>query len=82
MSDQAPAPAVDKMSYEAAMAGLEDVVNRLERGDVPLEESIALYERGEALRARCEALLQEAEMKVAQITAGPDGEVAAAPMKG
>lgn len=78
---EAAAGSVEEMSYEAAMAALEDVVTRLERGDVPLEESIALYERGAALKARCEALLQAAELKVAQITQAEDGAVSAAPMQ-
>lgn len=65
---------VDEMSFEAAMAELEKVVGELERGSVPLEESIKLYERGAALKARCEAKLKEAEEKVAQITLDADGQ--------
>ena len=65
---------VSEMSFEEAMAELESVVGRLERGDVPLEDSIALYERGAELKKRCEAKLKEAEEKVAQITLGPDGQ--------
>lgn len=57
-----------EMSFEAAMAELEKVLGQLERGDVALDESIALYERGAALKARCEAKLKEAEEKVAAIT--------------
>jgi exodeoxyribonuclease VII small subunit len=64
---------VNEMSFEAAMAELENVVGALERGSVPLEESIKLYERGAALKARCEAKLKEAEEKVAQITLDADG---------
>ncbi|WP_299564511.1 exodeoxyribonuclease VII small subunit [uncultured Sulfitobacter sp.] len=64
---------VDDMSFEAAMAELEKVLGQLERGDVALEESIALYERGAALKARCEAKLKEAEEKVAAITLDADG---------
>ncbi|CUH51307.1 exodeoxyribonuclease VII small subunit [Shimia sp. R11_0] len=60
--------AVEEMSFEAAMRELEQVVGQLERGDVELEKSIALYERGAALKARCEAKLKEAEEKVAAIT--------------
>ena len=59
---------VEQMSFEEAMRELEAVVTKLERGDVPLEDSIALYERGAALKARCEAKLKEAEEKVAKIT--------------
>lgn len=65
---------VDKMSFEDAMKELESVVSQLERGDVALEDSIALYERGAALKARCEAKLKEAEEKVAKITLGAGGE--------
>ncbi|MFG5384682.1 exodeoxyribonuclease VII small subunit [Yoonia sp. R2-816] len=65
---------VDKMSFEDAIKELETVVGQLERGDVALDESIALYERGAALKARCEAKLKEAEEKVAKITLGEGGE--------
>ena len=65
---------VDKMSFEDAIKELEVVVGKLERGDVALEDSIALYERGAALKARCEKKLGEAEEKVAKITLGADGQ--------
>ncbi len=65
---------VDEMSFEAAMAELEKVVGQLERGDVALEESISLYERGAALKKRCEAKLNEAQEKVAAITLDADGK--------
>ncbi len=65
---------VDQMSFEDAIKELESVVGQLERGDVALDESIALYERGAALKARCEAKLKEAEEKVAKITLGEGGE--------
>jgi exodeoxyribonuclease VII small subunit len=55
------------------MAELEKVLGQLERGDVALDESIALYERGAALKARCETKLKEAEEKVAAITLDSDG---------
>ena len=64
---------VSEMSFEDAMKELEQVVSTLERGDVALDESIALYERGAALKARCEAKLKEAEEKVAAITLDADG---------
>ena len=64
---------VDKMSFEEAMAELETVLGQLESGDVALDESIALYERGAALKARCDAKLKEAEEKVAAITLDGDG---------
>lgn len=66
----------DQMSFEQAMAELEKVLGQLERGDVALDESIALYERGAALKARCETKLKEAEEKVAAITLDGDGNPA------
>lgn len=73
MPDQKSDKPIEKMSFEEALAALEDVVNRLEGGQVPLEQSIALYERGDALKKHCEAKLGEAELKVEKITAGADG---------
>jgi exodeoxyribonuclease VII small subunit len=64
---------VNEMSFEQAMAALEKLLGQLERGDVPLDESIALYERGAALKARCETKLKEAEEKVAAITLNSEG---------
>ncbi|MCI2399961.1 exodeoxyribonuclease VII small subunit [Aliiroseovarius subalbicans] len=64
---------VEEMSFEEAMRALEGVVGQLERGDVALEDSITLYERGAALKARCEAKLKEAEEKVAAITLDASG---------
>ena len=64
---------VEDMSFEQAMAELERVVGLLERGDVALEESITLYERGAALRKRCDTKLKEAEEKVAAITLDAEG---------
>ncbi|MEM1374003.1 MAG: exodeoxyribonuclease VII small subunit [Pseudomonadota bacterium] len=65
---------VEEMSFEDAMAELEQVVGQLERGDVALEASITLYERGAALKAHCEAKLKAAEEKVAAIQLNGDGE--------
>ncbi len=74
---------VDEMSFEAAMEELDRVVSQLERGDVPLDASIALYERGAVLKARCEAKLKEAEEKIAQITLNEAGEpTGAKPVEG
>lgn len=64
---------IKTLSFETALAELEQIVGRLEHGDVPLEESIAIYERGEALRNHCDKLLSEAEAKVEKITVSPDG---------
>ena len=71
--DQFQTP-VEAMSFEDAMAALEQVVGALEKGDVPLDQSITLYERGAALKAHCEARLKAAEEKVAQITFGEGGQ--------
>ena len=65
---------VDQMTFEEALAELEGVVTRLERGDVALDESISLYERGAKLRARCQQKLAEAEEKVSRITLGDGGQ--------
>lgn len=65
---------VSKMTFEQAMAELEQVVGKLERGDVALDDSIKLYERGAELKKRCEAKLKDAEEKVAAITLDGDGK--------
>lgn len=59
---------IKTMSFEAALKELETIVGKLESGQAPLAESIAIYERGEALKARCETLLREAEMRIEKIT--------------
>ena len=64
---------VAEMSFEAAMRALETVVSQLESGDVDLEKSITLYERGAELKAHCEAKLKVAEEKVAAITLDAEG---------
>lgn len=64
---------VTEMTFEEAMAELEQVLGQLERGDVALDASIKLYERGAELKKRCEAKLKEAEEKVAAITLDADG---------
>ncbi|MEM1383366.1 MAG: exodeoxyribonuclease VII small subunit [Pseudomonadota bacterium] len=69
---------VAKMSFEDALSALELVVRDLESGEVPLERSIELYERGAALKAHCEAKLRDAELKVEKIMAGADGTAAGA----
>lgn len=62
------------LPFEKALAELEDIVTRLERGSVALEESIAIYERGEALKAHCDGLLRNAEMRIEKIALGADGQ--------
>jgi exodeoxyribonuclease VII small subunit len=75
MPDATPAP-VAELSFEKALAELESIVQRLEQGKVDLEESIAIYERGEALKNHCERLLKEAEGRVERIRLGGDGKPA------
>ena len=64
---------ISKMSFEDALAELETIVSKLERGDAALEDSIALYRRGAALKAHCEGKLRDAQLKVDKIVLGPDG---------
>jgi exodeoxyribonuclease VII small subunit len=66
------------MSFEQALRALEEVVRQLESGDVPLDESIGLYERGEQLRRHCQARLDAAQARIEKIVAGPDGKASAA----
>ena len=73
---------VEEMSFEDAMRELEKVVSDLERGDVPLEQSIALYERGAQLKQRCQTKLKEAEEKVALITQEGEGNIGLKPIDG
>ena len=70
---------IQSMSFEAALAQLEQIVNKLESGDVPLEDSIRIYERGAALKAHCERKLKEAELKVEKIVQGPGGAIGLEP---
>jgi exodeoxyribonuclease VII small subunit len=59
---------IKAMTFETALKELESIVGKLESGQAPLAESIAIYERGEALKAHCEALLKAAEMRIEKIT--------------
>ena len=68
------APQIAEMSFEEALRALEEVVRKLESGDVPLDESISLYERGEELRRHCQARLDAAQARIEKIVAGPDGK--------
>jgi exodeoxyribonuclease VII small subunit len=72
-----PAP-IAALPFEKALEELETIVKRLERGDVPLEDSIAIYERGEALKKHCEALLAKATARIEKIAIGPDGQASGA----
>ena len=75
MADTAHAD-VKTLSFERAIEELESIVKRLEEGKVPLEESVAIYERGEVLKARCEELLRQAEARVEKITLDASGRPA------
>ncbi len=72
MADK-PVDDIAAMSFEAALAELEQIVSKLESGQAPLQESIAIYERGEALKRHCEDLLKAAEMRIEKITLARDG---------
>ena len=72
MDDQGPD--LSQMTFEDALKALEDVVRKLETGEVPLDDSISLYERGETLRKHCQARLDAAQARIEKIVAGPDGK--------
>lgn len=72
----AAAPDIAQMSFEQALAALEQIVQALERGDVPLDQSISLYERGEALRAACQQRLDAAQARIERIVTAADGRAA------
>jgi len=70
---------VTDLSFEAALAELESIVSQLEHGDIPLEKSIEIYERGAALRRHCEAKLKDAQMKIDRIVLDDSGAARAEP---
>ncbi|AKR54549.1 exodeoxyribonuclease 7 small subunit [Youhaiella tibetensis] len=67
---------IKAMSFERALEELETIVQKLESGRAPLQESIAIYERGEALKAHCDGLLKTAEARIEKITLSRDGKPA------
>lgn len=73
MTEAAPAPATD-LSFEDALQRLEQIVQKLESGQAPLEESIKLYEEGARLKAHCEERLKAAQLRVDKIVVGADGQ--------
>ena len=74
---------IEEMTFEQALGELEKVVTQLEQGDVPLDASISLYERGEALRAACQRRLDAAQARIEKIVAGADGRpTGTAPLDG
>ncbi len=76
MTDTKANPPADiaALSFEAALAELEAIVSKLERGDVPLDESVDLYARGDALRAHCEARLNAAQARIDKISLDAGGK--------
>jgi exodeoxyribonuclease VII small subunit len=72
--------AIQGMSFEEALAELEQIVARLEKGQAALEDSIALYERGTALKAHCEGKLKAAQAKIEKIVVAGDGTVGTVPL--
>ena len=81
MADTESRPEVDKLSFEEALAELEQIVRGLESGQQKLEDAINAYERGAALRRHCEAKLAEAEARVAAIVQQADGSVTTLPVE-
>ena len=79
MTDTDPHADIASMSFEEALAELQDLVKRLERGDNKLDEAISAYERGAALKQHCEMKLKEAQLKVEKIVLGADGKPSAVP---
>ena len=71
---------VAALTFEQALKQLEDIVQRLEKGQVDLEDSIAIYERGTALKAHCEAKLRDAEARIEKIVIGPGGAASTTPL--
>lgn len=61
------------MTFEQSLARLDEIVRKMERGDAALDEALALFEEGTALAARCNRLLDDAELRVTQLTKGADG---------
>lgn len=76
---ETPKADIEALSFEQALAELERIVQQLESGEVELERSIEIYERGAALRAHCESKLKNAELKVEKIVRGEDGQPAVEP---
>jgi exodeoxyribonuclease VII small subunit len=79
MADSAVPPDIAAMSFEAALAELEQLVRQLEEGKASLDDAISAYERGAALKQHCETKLREAQARVEQISLSPDGTVTASP---
>ena len=80
MTEQAPGP-IDALTFDAALAELERTVAELEAGGLPLERTLALYERGVALQQQCERLLGDAELRVRRLVEGARGALAEAELR-
>ncbi|WP_374379752.1 exodeoxyribonuclease VII small subunit [Dongia sp.] len=78
-TDNSKLAAIAGMSFEEALAELQELVKRLERGDNKLDDAISAYERGAALKQHCEMKLKEAQLKVEKIVLGADGKPQAVP---
>jgi exodeoxyribonuclease VII small subunit len=81
MTETNPPPEIAGMSFEDALAELEQIVRRLEAGQVKLDEAILSYERGAQLKQHCERKLNEAQQRVERIVIGADGAISAEPAK-
>ena len=81
-SPKGPGKAIEELSFEGALKEFEAIVSRLEQGEVDLEDSIALYERGQALKAHCEKKLKSAEGRLEKIVMGAGGPEIGAPETG
>jgi exodeoxyribonuclease VII small subunit len=81
MHDSGVPPDIAEMSFEDALAELEQIVRRLEGGQVKLDEAILAYERGAQLKRHCEKKLNEAQQRVDRIVIGPDGAVSSEPAR-
>ena len=79
MTKSATAP-IDNLSFESALTELETIVREMEQGKTGLEDSIAAYERGVALKNHCQARLNDAQMRISQITKNADGSLGLTPM--
>ena len=81
MVDPGVSPDIAAMSFEDALAELEQIVRRLEGGQVKLDEAIMSYERGAQLKQHCERKLNEAQQRVDRIVVGPEGAIGVEPAK-
>ncbi|HYZ39874.1 MAG TPA: exodeoxyribonuclease VII small subunit [Stellaceae bacterium] len=81
MIDPGVPPDIAAMSFEEALAELEQIVRRLEGGQVKLDEAILSYERGAQLKRHCERKLNEAQQRVDRIVIGPEGAISVEPAK-